>query len=96
MSASEQDAAILEIVKGKAEAKRTMALLEHGLRESAITLMAFGECLRSLNMASYAPEWIDKGLALLSPQLAAKIQEYVSADQRLRDLNSTAAKLGID
>jgi hypothetical protein len=72
MSTADQDVAILEIVKGRAEAKRTMALLEQGLRESAVTLLAFGEALRNLNLASYPPEWIEKGLSAMSPALAGK------------------------
>jgi hypothetical protein len=96
MSTADQDVAILEIVKGRAEAKRTIALLEQGLRESAVTLLAFGEALRSLNLTSYPTEWTEKGLSALSPALAGKIRDYLAADNKLRDLNATAVKLGID
>jgi hypothetical protein len=96
MSTNEQDAALLRLVKGRAESKKTMALLEQELRECALTMLAFAEPLRRLDLASYPPEWIDKGVSLLSPSLAGKIREFVSADQKLRELNATAMKLGID
>jgi len=98
MSPAEKDAAILRIVKDRAEARKTRVLLENEIKEAGSTLRAFGETLCKLDFDSNYPhvkEWTERSLALLSPQLASNIREYVELRSKMKDLDSQAEKLGI-
>lgn len=96
MSDEEKDVAILNVVKRRAEAKRTLALLESQLQEAGSTLQRFGEDMRKLSLGSGPQEWVEKRLPLLSPELASRIREYLAVSETVKELDASAKKLGID
>jgi hypothetical protein len=101
MSSEEQDAALLRIVKDRAEAKRQRVLLENELRVGGSALHALSEGLSLLgsplvNMPSLL-KLIDENAELLTPsKLSQMMRQYADLSKRIADLDASAKALGID
>ena len=104
MSGDEQDAAILRVVKGRAEAKKRKSLLETELRTAGQSLSRIGSGLAGvgsstavhqtpaalIQQVAQAPDICD--LSRIGTMLA----ELKKVNENLQQLNSAAATLGIE
>jgi hypothetical protein len=103
MSSDEQDAAILRVVKGRAESKQRKLLLESELRAAGESLYHVGSALRYVGHAKSvqeAPGAILQRLAM-APEICelervkAMLTELKEATEKLKQLDITAQELGI-
>ena len=102
MSETEENAAILRLVKHRSEAKRRKALLESDLRIAGQSLSGIGDMLRHLNGGPYddvgriLPE-VEKapdicGLGHVKSMLA----ELKDLQESVSQMNRSASALGVD
>jgi len=101
MSPDEQDAAVLRIVKDRAEAKRRRALLESELQAAGKALHVISEALPLLGSAvvniPVLLKLIDENAELLAPsKLAQMMKEYADLTTQIADLDASAKAAGIE
>lgn len=104
MSDEEQDAALLRLVKQRAEYKRRKTLIENELQLAGKSLYDIGSSLKHFGGFN-GPEF---GIRVVIPQIAAApetcdlsrlktlLEELSEIDGPLKELNQSAADLGID
>ena len=101
MSSDEQDAAIVRIVKDRAEAKRLRALLESELQAAGRSLHIVSEALPLLgspvvNIPALL-KLIDENAELLAPsKLVQMMRDYADLTNQIADLDAKAKAAGID
>jgi hypothetical protein len=100
-SPDEQDAAVLRIVKDRAEAKRRRALLEGELQAAGKALHVVSEALPLLGSPvvniPVLLKLIDENAELLAPsKLAQMMKEYADLTALIADLDASAAAAGIE
>lgn len=103
MSSDEQDAAILRVVKSRAEAKKKKALLENELRAAGHALSGIGYGLESIGISSgghHDPAAIMEKVAKAPDicdlsRVGVMLGELKEVNANLEQLNVTANDLGI-
>ena len=101
MSPDEQDAAVLRIVKDRAEAKRRRALLESELQAAGKALHIISETLPLLGSPvvniPVLLKLIDENAELLAPsKLSQMMKEYADLTAQIADLDASAKAAGIE
>jgi len=101
MSPDEQDAAVLRIVKDRADAKRRRALLESELQAAGKALYVISEALPLLGSPvvniPVLLKLIDENAELLAPsKLAQMMKEYADPTALIADLDVSAKAAGIE
>jgi hypothetical protein len=101
MSPDEQDAAVLRIVKDRAEAKRRRALLESELQAAGKALHVIAEALPLLGSPvvniPVLLKLIDENAELLAPsKLAQMMKEYADLTALIKNLDASAKAAGIE
>jgi hypothetical protein len=101
MSPDEQDAAVLRIVKDRAEAKRRRALLESELQAAGKALHVISEALPLLGSPvvniPVLLKLVGENAELLAPsKLAQMMKEYADLTAQIADLDASAKAAGIE
>jgi hypothetical protein len=101
MSNEEIDAAIVRLVKDRAEARRRQAALAAELNAAAHVLQSLGQALTYLNRARISTEdpvaLLNQHADLLEPsKLARLIREHADVSKRIEEMDRHARGMGID
>jgi hypothetical protein len=98
MSQQEQDAALLRVVKDRAEAKRQRSLLQSELTRRIEPLMSVTTALRQAAVAE--PEYLagaaDKLEDIEPARVVEMLRQLAELTRHIREYDRTAKELGID
>ncbi|MEO8051011.1 MAG: hypothetical protein ABI833_11395 [Acidobacteriota bacterium] len=99
MSTAEQDAALLRIVKDRAEAKRKRSLLEHEIRSTGTAFYEVGSSLRNMSLHSDRQSFskqLEKHQAHMPESVSEMVKDYFSECDRVEELDARAKEQHID
>src|ERR1019366_6883487 len=101
MSNEEIDAAMLRLVKDRAEARRQHAALAAELKAAAYVLQSLGQALTYINQPHISTAdpiaLLDQHADLLEPsKLARLVREHADISRRIEEMHQHARRMGID